>query len=170
MADDLTEDILEEKTGSETKRLILIIMIMSAVFLFIMGAGFYILWNKVSPADPQIELEQNKADNEKDDKDEIRPVFSLETFIVNLADRGSGRYLRVTMDLELSSKETTAEVEKRLPQIRDAILTVIPAKTSKDISTIEGKNALRDEIIQKLNSFIKNGSITNIFFTEFVVQ
>jgi len=74
------------------------------------------------------------------------------------------------MDLELSSEETTDEIEKRLPQIRDAILTIVPAKTSKDINTIEGKTALRDEIMEKLNSFVKNGQITNIYFTEFVVQ
>lgn len=170
MADKQSEDILEEKAGGETKKLVLIIIIISAVFLGIMGAGFYVLWSKVSPSDPQIEQAQGSSSEEETDQDEIRPVYSLDAFIVNLSDKGGARYLRTTMDLELSSEKTTSEIEKRLPQIRDAILTIVPAKTSKDINTIEGKTALRDEIIESLNSFIKNGQITNIYFTEFVVQ
>ena len=170
MADEPSQDILEEKPSPDTKKLMLIVIIISVVFLCIMGAGFYVLWNKVSPHDPQVEQKEDKVAEEKHDEDEIRPVYSLSTFIVNLADRGGTRYLRATMDLELSSEETKDEIEKRLPQIRDAILTIIPSKSIKDINTIEGKTALRDEIIEKINSFIKKGRITNIYFTEFVIQ
>jgi flagellar basal body-associated protein FliL len=35
---------------------------------------------------------------------------------------------------------------------------------------MEGKTALRDEIIGKLNSLFSEDVITNNFFTEFVVQ
>jgi len=40
----------------------------------------------------------------------------------------------------------------------------------EDISSLEGKIALRDEIIAKLNSFLKSGTITNLYYTEFVIQ
>ena len=100
----------------------------------------------------------------------IRPVFTLETFVVNLADRGASRYLRTTLDLELTDEATIEEVKQRLPQIRNAILMIIPSKTSKDIRTTDGKTAMRDEIMEKLNAFMKSGSITNIYFTEFVIQ
>jgi len=169
MADDQVEDILEEKEGPDTKKLMLIVIIISGIFLVIMGVGFYVLWNKVSIPDPQMEQVKEET-SEESNQDIIRPVFSLDTFIVNLSDRGGTKYLRMTMDLELSNKDTTAEVEKRLPQIRDAILTILPAKASKDITSIEGKTALRDEIMARLNSFMKNGSVTNIYFTEFVIQ
>lgn len=171
MVDESSEDVLGEKAGSETKKLMLIVIIISAVFLGIMGAGFYVLWHKASSHDPQIEQKQEKdAEEEKDDSDIIKPVHSLDTFIVNLADRGGTRYLRATMDMELSDEKTKAEIEKRLPQIRDAILTIIPSKSIKDINTIEGKTALRDEIMKKINTFIKKGRVTNIYFTEFVIQ
>jgi len=35
---------------------------------------------------------------------------------------------------------------------------------------MEGKIALRDEILAKLNRLFGNDVVTNIFFTEFVVQ
>ncbi|SPD74017.1 Flagellar protein FliL [uncultured Desulfobacterium sp.] len=161
------EEILEAKPGLLKNKPMLLIIIISVAFLFLMGGGFYFLWHKVTPEEPKTE---QKKDEVKEEKDEVKPMYALTPFIVNLADQDVTRYMRITMELELAGEETTAEVEKRLPQIRDAILTIIPSKTAKDISSVEGKTALRDEIIQRLNSFIKKGKITNIYFTEFVIQ
>jgi flagellar FliL protein len=47
---------------------------------------------------------------------------------------------------------------------------ILPSKRFDDISSVEGKIALRDEILEKLNSLLKQGKITNIYFKEFVVQ
>jgi len=168
MADDPAEDILEEK-GSQSKKLMLVIIIVSVVFMGIMGAGFYVLWNKVAPPDPEVQLDPDQTEDVKED-DKIRPVHTLTTFVVNLADRGGSRYLRTTLDLELTDEAAVEEVKQRLPQIRNAVLMIIPSKTSKEIKTTEGKTTMRDEIMEKLNSFLKNGSVTNIYFTEFVIQ
>ncbi|MDL1983696.1 MAG: flagellar basal body-associated FliL family protein [Deltaproteobacteria bacterium] len=100
----------------------------------------------------------------------IRSVYSLDTFIVNLADKGGRRFLRVTMDLELKDESLAGEIDKRLSQIRDSILMIIPTKRFEDINRVEGKIALSDEIMTKLNSFLKDGSITNIYFVDFVIQ
>jgi flagellar FliL protein len=47
---------------------------------------------------------------------------------------------------------------------------LVPAKKYADISTVEGKDVLREELVAKLNSFLKPDSVTNIYFTEFVIQ
>jgi flagellar FliL protein len=47
---------------------------------------------------------------------------------------------------------------------------ILPSKQFEDIASMEGKIALRDEIIAKLNSLFARTVVTNIFFTEFVVQ
>jgi flagellar FliL protein len=96
--------------------------------------------------------------------------------IVNLADHGGKRYLRVTMEMELKVEEGVdpfdlkEEIDNRLPQLRDTILMILPSKQYADISSTAGKIALRDEIIAKLNSYLKKGQIATIYFTEFVVQ
>jgi flagellar FliL protein len=89
---------------------------------------------------------------------------------VNLADRGGKRYLRVTMALELSDPEAMTTIESRLPQVRDAILMILPTKKYEDVSTTEGKIALRKEIMEKINSLMTKGQVNNLYFTEFVVQ
>ena len=100
----------------------------------------------------------------------LGPIFPLDTFIVNLADKGGKRYLRITLDLELDSEELESEVAKRLPQVRDSILTILPTKRFEDISSAKGKIALRDQMLERINGLLARGQITNIYFKEFVVQ
>ena len=97
-------------------------------------------------------------------------IFPLDPFIVNLADEGGKRYLRITMDLELTAGTVVDDLKKRLPQMRDSILVVLPSKRFEDIRTVEGKAGLRNEIIANLNGLFGHESISNIYFTEFVVQ
>jgi flagellar protein FliL len=47
---------------------------------------------------------------------------------------------------------------------------ILPTKTYEDVSTTDGKIALRKQIMEKINSLMTKGSVTNIYFTEFVVQ
>ena len=148
----------------------MLIIIISVVLLFMgtVGAGFFILWNKISqiPVNPAI------ADDVSVEEDEntIGPLYSLDTMIVNLADHGGKRYLRVTMALELSDSEALTTIESRLPQVRDAVLMILPTKKYDDVSTTEGKIALRTEVMDKINALMTKGQVNNIYFTEFVVQ
>ena len=148
----------------------LMIIIVSVVLLFMgaVGGGFFILWNKISqlPQDPA-KVEEIPVEEEEN---AIGPLYSLDTMIVNLADRGGKRYLRVTMALELSDPEAMATIESRLPQVRDAILMILPTKTYDEVSTTEGKAALRHQLMEKINSLMTKGQVDNIYFTEFVVQ
>ena len=160
-----------------SKKLI-IISIIVAVFLFmgVMGAGFFILWSKMSSAVAQVqagaaaETEEAAAEEEAVEDVSLGTIYRLDTMIVNLADKGGKRYLRITMELELNTPELLNEVEMRLPQLRDSILMILPTKTYDDIGTTSGKIALRDELLVRLNSFLKTGQITTIYFSEFVVQ
>jgi flagellar FliL protein len=47
---------------------------------------------------------------------------------------------------------------------------ILPTKRFEDISTVQGKIALRDEVLETLNGFLAQGKIINIYFKEFVVQ
>jgi len=141
------------------------------VLMLGLGGGLFMMWNKLSALNTQSvanagEQHYNAASLEQP----LGPIFSLDTFIVNLADKGGNRYLRVTMDLELGNPELETEVTKRLPQVRDSILMILPTKRFEDISTVQGKTALRDEMLATLNEYLAQGKITNIYFKEFVVQ
>lgn len=151
-----------------SKTLVIIIVSVVLLFMGMVGAGFFILWNKIEQI-PQTPQETGEIPLEEEEN-AIGPLYTLDTMIVNLADHSGKRYLRVTMALELNDAEAETAIENRLPQIRDAILMILPTKNYGNISTTEGKIALRNEIMEKINGMLTKGQVTNIYFTEFVVQ
>lgn len=151
-----------------SKTVLIIIISVAVLFVGMVGAGFFILWNKISQVPPDPSAIQEMPVEEEENS--IGPLYSLDTMIVNLSDHGGKRYLRVTMALELSDPDAVGTIESRLPQVRDAILTILPTKTYDEISTTDGKIALRSQVMEKVNSLITKGRVENIYFTEFVVQ
>ena len=151
----------------------LLFIVLGVVLLLVvgMGGGLFMMWSKMSAINTQIATAAESKDGQKaNDQMMIGPIMALDTFIVNLADAGGKRFLRVTIDLELSNPELRDEMKTRLPQVRDAILMILPTKHFDDISSTEGKIELRDELLASLNGFLTTGQINNIYFKEFVVQ
>jgi flagellar FliL protein len=149
----------------------LIFLLVSVLLIVTIGlaGGFFMMWSKLSSLNTQANVSAGPNAGQIHAAT-LGPLFPLDTFIVNLADQARNRYLRVTMDLELIEASDADKLNERLPQVRDSILMILPSKRFDDIASMEGKTALRDEIIAKLNSFYTKDVVSNIFFTEFVVQ
>ena len=157
-----------------SKNLMFLVMGIFLLVMIIMGAGFFALWSRISSFDQAMSPQSVEKSEElaKEDKKVYvkRPTYLMDTFIVNLSDPKGKRYLRITMDLEMSKEKLREEIEMRAPQIRNAILMILPTWTVEGVQSIEGKLALRDEIMAEVNNILSKGSITNLYFTEFVVQ
>ncbi len=152
-----------------SNKLIFIAIAILLVLTIGLAGGFFMMWSKLS----SINIPANAVTNTEPGAGQASapgPLFPLETFIVNLADEERSRYLRVTMDLELVAPTDAEKLNQRLSQIRDGILMILPSKRFDDIASIDGKTALRDEIINNLNGLFPSKVVANIFFTEFVVQ
>ena len=62
------------------------------------------------------------------------------------------------------------ELNTRLPVVNDIIITLLSTKKFDQIYTSEGKEALRQEIMQAINSRLHEYKVIQVYFTEFVVQ
>ena len=154
-----------------TNKLLFIILGVVLLLVVGMGGGLMMMWSKLSTMNAQmVSAAEAKEGQKANPESMIGPIMALDTFIVNLADPGGKRFLRITIDLELGNAELQDELTTRLPQVRDAILMVLPTKRFEDISGTDGKLALRDELLASLNGFLTTGQISNIYFKEFVVQ
>jgi flagellar FliL protein len=171
-----------------SNKVLMILVGLVLLLVLVMGGGMFMIYTKLPSATPKAVVPEVGAEAgaegipEKAKPEEIGAVVSMETFIVNLADPGGNRYLRVTMDLELAgkpgdkpgdksaSKTAGDELAKRMPQIRDAVLMILSTKRYADISTPEGKTALREEILTAVNNLLASSQITRIYFKEFVIQ
>lgn len=153
-----------------SKKMLIILVIAVLSVAIIGGGGFFYLKSKGPGSEKGVGTEGTENSGEKEEMNKKKINFPLESFIVNLADPGGKRYLSTRIVLEFSDKEWIASLEKKVPEIRDRILMILPTKTYKDIQSVEGKNALRASLIAVLNDILQQGKITNIFFQEFVVQ
>lgn len=150
----------------------LLTILVGMLFLIVLGlgGGLVMIWQKLGHLQGAGDAAQ-AAEAEKAKTEPAGKLVSLETFIVNLADPGGNRYLRVTMDLEVSGgKAAEEELAARTPHLRDAVLMILPTKRYADISTTEGKTAMREELTQALNGLLAKARVTRIYFKEFVIQ
>jgi len=101
---------------------------------------------------------------------EVGLMFPLDTFTVNLLSESGRRYLKVEMNLEIEGEELSPELETKKPIFRDIIIRILSSKSLEEISTIKGKEKLKEQIVNDLNLRLKDGKVKNVYFTDFVVQ
>lgn len=153
------------------KTVIVLVLFVSLLLFGGIGAGFYFMWTQLSSlkADAAPASEPESAETAEAES-RIGPVVPLETFIVNLADPGRALFLKITINLELDDAPAQEEIARRLPQIRDMILTHLPTKKSDELLTVEGKQALRDSLAEGINGRLRTGKVRNVYFSDFVIQ
>jgi flagellar basal body-associated protein FliL len=61
-------------------------------------------------------------------------------------------------------------LDARRPIIDDVVMTTLSSKRYSDVSTIKGKQTLKEELIAAINKALGVPGVLNIYFTEFVVQ
>ncbi len=179
-------EVVVEKKGGSSNLLLIIIAAMLGLMLIGGAVGAYMLLSEddavISDAEnaksTQVEKEQAAAaattaqstSVRKSDFTNIGPMYPLDQFIVNLFSEDGSRYLKTTINLELSVQELATELDAKKPLIRDIIIKALSAKSYEEISTIAGKENLKDEIVANVNAVLKDGKINNVFFTDFVIQ
>ncbi len=159
-----------------SNKLVTILVGVLFVLVLALGGGMFMIWSKLSTVSAAAAKVEDDKGAEKPKPEQMGKVISLDTFVVNLADAGGNRYLRITMDLEVvgdkksDDKKAEEEVTRRVPQMRDTILMILPTKRYADISTTEGKTALREELTGALNGLLPGAKIARVYFKEFVIQ
>jgi len=154
-----------------SNKILFILVGVLCVLVLGMGGGMFMIYAKLAKMGAPVESAEADQNAEKAKAEEPGKMVPLETFIVNLADPGGNRYLRVTMDLEVTGgKPAEDEMARRVPQLRDAILMILPTKRYADISTTEGKTTMREELTGAINGLLATAKVSRIYFKEFVIQ
>lgn len=151
--------------GKSKKRLIIVILIA----ILAIGAGAGGTWYFMQQAGDE-EAEEEKP------KPKAKPTtfIDLEVFTVNLQPEESGQYLQVGLTVKARETEVVQEIAKQMPSIRNRILMLLSSKKAVEISGINGKQQLSqqiaDEIRQSLDSEDLQEDVREVLFTSFVIQ
>ncbi|WP_413575913.1 flagellar basal body-associated protein FliL [Bdellovibrio sp. HCB290] len=161
-------------SGGSGQKPILLIALAVINMLIVAGVGFMLYKGKQKEAaEPKIEdVIKGEAETQHkeaaEEKEVVGKVVPLETFIVNLAGSKGRRVAKVNIELELKGDKAAEEIDKRKAQIRDIIIIILSSKTYEEVSTREGRDSLKNEIKDTINSFLVQGKISNVLFTEFL--
>jgi flagellar protein FliL len=180
----MQEEKHEEKEAQEHVQkkkppLFLIAAVIGLAVLIIGGAvGGYFFLTAPKTKHPagtshKAETEQTKSESGEKGGGEGKgegTMKPMDPFIVNLTDAQGTRYLKVVMQLEMDNEALAAEVDQKIPEIRDDIIMLLSSKSFDDLSTVPGKRALKRGIVESANKYLTTGKIVNVFFSEFVVQ
>lgn len=145
----------DDRGATKERRLMPIIVFAAVVALVIIGARSVESIARIAPA-------QSSANAD------VGVSLTLDEFLVNL--RGGDHYLRTTIALGLHKGKTEEDTKDHIAPIRDAILTVLSAKTLNDLSTPQGKEDLKAELKTKINEAAGTDLVARVYLTAFATQ
>jgi len=168
------EEAAEEAPKKSSKKKLIIIIASAVLVLSGIGGGaaWYFMHKKT---DGHKVAKEEKETEAKAEEHSVDPVFlKLETFTVNLSPEDGEKYLQVDMTLNAASKEEASYLEVHMPQVRNRVLMLLTSKKASDITSVEGKKLLSQELTEQLNQpYSADGKpkkISGVFFTSFVIQ
>lgn len=158
----------KEKTKKSNK-IILIVVIALVVILLLLGGVVYLMQSPDPAMDGNTPTSGTATPNATN-YIRIGSTYQLDQFIVNLLTQSGRRYLKVTIALEMTAPELQNELDAKRAPIRDTINSILSSKSIDEISTMRGKDKLKEEIVLRLNEFLVDGKIRNVFFLDFAIQ
>ena len=165
------------------------LIIIAGVIVVLAGGGAAAYFKMRPAAEASEEHEADKTEKEEKAEKHEKPsakkkkkkkketesgLVSLEPFVVNLADPGGTRFLRVNVKLVIDSPATAEKIEKEervlLVRIRASILEVLTQQTADQLVTSEGKEALKTAIAEHIEPLLEETEVEDVLFSDFVVQ
>jgi flagellar protein FliL len=169
----------EKKVSAPEAQKPLLLIIVVVLNMLVMASVTMILWTSYKAEKNKPKLEdvvqgekesQDRKTADDSGEDYIGKLVPMETFLVNLAGTRGNKLVKISMDLEVDGPKVEDEIDKRKPQIRDIIIILLSSKTYDQMTTKEGKEKLRDEVRDTVNSFLTKGQIKKVYFTDFIVN
>jgi flagellar FliL protein len=163
MAQDPKPDAEDVAPASKKK---LIIIIAAVVLLAGGGGAAWFLTHQKS---------DYKKEEVKHEKPAPAPVFlTLETFTVNLQADPDEKFLQLDLSLQVPTPEAAEAIKVQMPAVRSRLLMLLTSKSASEISTVEGKQELTEEIVAEVKKPFATGGkpqeVLGVFFTSFVIQ
>ena len=95
-------------------------------------------------------------------------------FVVNFASQGRARFLQITVEVMTRDPTVPEHIEQHLPVIRNNLMLLFSSQTYDSVSTLEGKEALREEALSVIQEILEEETgdpgVEAVYFTSFVMQ
>jgi flagellar protein FliL len=157
----------DEPAPKKSRRGLFLIAAVALVMLLGGGGAAYWMYAKDAPA------EGEAAAKPEEEETEPPAAIELEPFVVNLADPGGSNFLRVNLSLVVKDEEQATLFEENpvtKMKVRSAVLELLALQSADTLITPEGKTTLKKAIAGAASKAAPEMHITDVLFSEFVVQ
>jgi flagellar FliL protein len=99
-------------------------------------------------------LSQSQGDDEEAEEIASRPsiFLPLDQFTVNLQPEEGQQFLQTALTLKLSEQEIADAIKAQMPEVRSRLLFLLSSKKPSQLSSLEGKNKLAEEILREVEA------------------
>ncbi len=166
MADEDINDDKEsgEKSDNKKRKGRLLKFILIPVILIAQAVGAYFLVFNVLLEHP------NKKGARNSTNLEVGYFFVLADIVVNPASTSGRRYLVMEIGLEAKEEKLITEAESKEIWFRDAINTLLTNKTDVELLDVSKRSLLKKEILKLINSRMKKGEFSKVYFKKYIMQ
>ncbi|PWN05183.1 flagellar basal body-associated FliL family protein [Rhodohalobacter mucosus] len=132
-----------------------------AIVLILQGAGAYAIVQKTYP-DIYNYLNSFSSSGGY--------YFEMDNIIINPKNSNGQRYLIVSLAFEFDKSSDVAQAEKMKVEIVDRVNLLMIQKTTDELSSLEKRDAIKNELITAMNDLLGKSAVRNLFFTKYVIQ
>ncbi len=140
----------------DNKRLAIFSIVVFVVSILVFATTLYLVFFR-APA---------SADNTPKKIDTYK--YDLGDFSTNIGS--SGRYFKGKIVIETTSKKTPALIEENVEPIRDHILKVLISQDVKNMMSDTGIENIKKDIKKHIGEIIGTDDISNVYFTDYIIQ
>jgi flagellar protein FliL len=99
------------------------------------------------------------------------PSVPLDPFVVNLNEPGSNRYLKATVEVEVTDAPAAEELKKAKRAVRDDLLRYLSSLTVNDTLGEEAKGKMELAMLARIDKQIgSNKKVSRVFFNDLMIQ
>lgn len=155
------------------------IMVAAAIVLMAAAAGgmYFVLGGGGAGTETVVEGEVAGIEEEAvvEIDPEAEPIYFAisPAFLINFEQEGRTRYLQIEMQVMSYDQGVIDKVEANMPAVRNDLILLLSDQDYPALGTVEGKDALRKQVLDSINSVIRSKGafrVENVYFTGFVVQ
>lgn len=166
MSEQETPEVEEtkKKKGKGTMiAVVAVIVVIQAVITF-----FIVQRTVFSKSTDSAETTEEVVVEEPDDEPGL--TFPFENLIVNPAECNGLRFVKASLILETYSDDVIRELDARSYRINDLFITLLSSKRIDELDTTSKRDSLKIEMIEVVNKEVGGEGISNIYFTDFIIQ
>ena len=97
-------------------------------------------------------------------------IYQVDGIIVNPAATGGSRFLTTNIGFEMSDDESMESFKSQEIKIRDALISILSSKTVTELSDLQSREKVRQQILNTVNQLCQPAKAEAIYFVDYVLQ